>query len=132
MLAPMSETPAAPSTPAGWYADPEHAGHQRYWDGSAWTEHRSTVTAPAAAAPGNPAAIAALILGIAGFVLTPIPFFLGLFLGGIPDILAIVFGIVGLVKAPKVARRGFAPALVGLILGGIGFLGIFVGSGTVW
>lgn len=25
--------------PAGWYDDPEGAG-QRWWDGSAWTEHR--------------------------------------------------------------------------------------------
>jgi hypothetical protein len=26
-------------TPAGWYADPSGSGQQRYWDGSAWTEH---------------------------------------------------------------------------------------------
>jgi hypothetical protein len=26
--------------PAGWYADPEAPGHQRYWDGVRWTEHR--------------------------------------------------------------------------------------------
>lgn len=35
----MSDTP-----PAGWYPDPEDASGQRYWDGSAWTEH----TAPGA------------------------------------------------------------------------------------
>jgi endonuclease YncB( thermonuclease family) len=30
-----------PSAPADWYPDPEApAGHLRYWDGSAWTEHR--------------------------------------------------------------------------------------------
>jgi hypothetical protein len=41
-------------TPAGWYDDPEQPGQQRYWDGSAWTEHR----APGAAAtpPVPPAA----------------------------------------------------------------------------
>ena len=27
-----------PSTPAGWYPDPDGSGAQRYWDGSAWTE----------------------------------------------------------------------------------------------
>lgn len=32
--------PAAPTTtPAGWYADPNVPGQQRYWDGTTWTEH---------------------------------------------------------------------------------------------
>ena len=30
---------AATATPAGWYPDPNGAAAQRYWDGSAWTEH---------------------------------------------------------------------------------------------
>lgn len=30
-----------PPTPAGWYPDPEGTGGQRYWDGTAWTEHQS-------------------------------------------------------------------------------------------
>lgn len=40
--------PVVPSTPPGWYADPEHAGSQRYWDGAKWTEHRAPAAAPAA------------------------------------------------------------------------------------
>jgi hypothetical protein len=43
-----------PPTPAGWYPDPEQAGHLRYWDGSAWTEHRSPIQAPAPEPPSAP------------------------------------------------------------------------------
>ncbi|SDQ39482.1 hypothetical protein SAMN02800687_1710 [Curtobacterium sp. UNCCL20] len=80
---------------------------------------------------GNGLAVAALILGIAGFLFTGIPFFIGLFLGGIPNILAIIFGITGIVRARRVGV-GFGMALTGLILGGIAFLSVFLGAGTIW
>lgn len=32
----MSDQP-----PAGWHPDPDDSSQQRYWDGAAWTEHRS-------------------------------------------------------------------------------------------
>jgi hypothetical protein len=36
----MDVTPGAPTAPpAGWYADPQNAAQQRYWNGAAWTEH---------------------------------------------------------------------------------------------
>ena len=41
------------TTPAGWYSDPDGSGGQRYWDGSAWTEHRAPA-APEPAAPSQP------------------------------------------------------------------------------
>lgn len=44
---------------AGWYDDPESPGMLRYWDGTAWTDHRSPApgSAPAAsAASGGQAA----------------------------------------------------------------------------
>ena len=30
----------APKPAAGWYPDPHDVGGRRYWDGTAWTEHR--------------------------------------------------------------------------------------------
>lgn len=38
----MSEQGGPPSRPAaGWMVDPHDPGMLRYWDGSAWTEHRT-------------------------------------------------------------------------------------------
>ncbi|HEY4153390.1 MAG TPA: DUF2510 domain-containing protein [Pseudolysinimonas sp.] len=33
---------AQPSPIAGWYPDPEHRGHDRWWDGAGWTDNRRT------------------------------------------------------------------------------------------
>jgi Protein of unknown function (DUF2510) len=41
-------SPPPNQPPAGWYSDPSVYGGQRYWDGSAWTDH---VAGPAHAAP---------------------------------------------------------------------------------
>lgn len=41
--------PQVPAVAAGWYADPYDATGLRYWDGAAWTNHRSS--APYAGAP---------------------------------------------------------------------------------
>ena len=38
------QPPASPprqTPPAGWFIDPEDGSQHRYWDGHAWTEHRS-------------------------------------------------------------------------------------------
>lgn len=40
-----------PPTPAGWYPDPDGTGGQRYWDGTAWTEHQAPTQQPPAPAP---------------------------------------------------------------------------------
>lgn len=60
----MTETP---STPAGWYPDPENPGAQRYWDGNLWA---APVAAPAPPVPVVPAkkrskaGIALLVVGV--------------------------------------------------------------------
>jgi uncharacterized membrane protein YhaH (DUF805 family) len=41
----------APTTPAGWYADPTDPASMRYWDGAGWTAHQSAAVAPAQWAP---------------------------------------------------------------------------------
>lgn len=41
-----------PHSPAGWYPDPQGSGGQRWWDGTAWTEHTHPA-APAAPAPAH-------------------------------------------------------------------------------
>jgi hypothetical protein len=51
---------------AGWKDDPEDSAQLRYWDGAAWTEHRSPkagATQPGAAQPGaaQPAAVNAMV-----------------------------------------------------------------------
>lgn len=48
----MSDTP-----PAGWYPDPQDGARQRYWDGTAWTEHT---------ADGSPQAAGSGTVGAAG------------------------------------------------------------------
>jgi len=49
--------------PAGWYPDSQAAGAQRYWNGVAWTEHRSPGYAPPARHPGPPPGALAMPAG---------------------------------------------------------------------
>lgn len=59
------------SPPPGWYPDP-HAPHlERWWDGTAWTEHRRTpeATAPVPTAAGNSGRAKAVAVTTAAAVL---------------------------------------------------------------
>jgi hypothetical protein len=123
-----SPTPVT-GTPAGWYLD-AGSGRNRWWDGSGWTENFQTATT--AVAIKNGPATASLILGIIGIVLMAIPLFIGLFLGGIPDIIAVILGIVGLTNQAAKARIGRGMAITGIILGGVSLLSVFLGAGTIW
>jgi hypothetical protein len=115
-------------TPPGWYPDPQQPNTQRYWNGEAWTPQTAPLHPPARP---NRVATAALVLGIIGIVLIPIPFFIGFVFGGIPGLLAVILGIVGLGRSAS-ARSGFGSALAGLILGGLVLLAIPLGGGILW
>lgn len=80
----------------------------------------------------NGLATAALILGIAGFVLMGIPLFIGLFLGGPLDILAVIFGILGIRRANQLGGVGKTTAIWGLVLASVSLVSVFFGAGTIW
>jgi hypothetical protein len=136
---------------AGWYDDPSSAQHSRWWDGERWTDHTRLVTAqpvlaggtptsptgppppsPTPVAPGTGAAawsnrptgsadvpneppdrgdalaIASLVSGM-------------LWLFWLGSIAAIVTGIMALRR--KVTGGHQAMAVIGIVLGGLSFLG---------
>jgi len=80
----------------------------------------------------NGFAVAALVLGVSGFLLMVIPLFIGWVLGGIPDVLAVIFGVLGMVRARKVDGRGLVPALIGLSLAVVSLGSVSFGAGSSW
>jgi hypothetical protein len=56
-----SSPPPPPSVPAGWYPDPRGARLQRYWNGTAWTEHTAPLTLQPVPVPRRCAQIAGII-----------------------------------------------------------------------
>ena len=56
---PAAVVPATATAPAGWYQVSPGSATQRYWDGSAWTEHIHDPAAAAAAATATAAPAAA-------------------------------------------------------------------------
>ena len=140
--------------PAGCYPDPEVPGQQRYWDGSAWTEHRHPGQAQQwgdqsgqqwgqqgqqgqwggqaqwgaqAAPPTAGGATAALVCGILSLVLCG-------FFTGIP---AMVLGrrakreiehSDGRLGGEGLASAGFITGLIGTLLWGIPLLVVVVAA----
>jgi len=51
----MSDS-SSPLPSAGWYADPENAGQDRWWNGTAWSDQRRPTTAVPAIPPAPPSA----------------------------------------------------------------------------
>lgn len=137
-------------TPPGWYPDPEDASHQRYWDGTAWTDHRTPATGqggqwgqpqaqgqgqwggqqqqPAQWTPTGPvapptpgSATTALVLGILSLVMC------GLFTG-IPAMIVgrnakrEIAASGGRLSGEGVANAGFITGLIGTLLSVLGLL----------
>jgi hypothetical protein len=42
----MTYMPPTVAVPAGWYADPDNAAAQRWWDGTQWTSHTQLIATP--------------------------------------------------------------------------------------
>ena len=56
-------------TAPGWYPDPSGAPHQRYWDGTQWTEHTAPSAGPAVAPPTQRSrGVGCLIAAVVGIV----------------------------------------------------------------
>jgi hypothetical protein len=72
------------SPPPGWYPDPSAPHLQRWWDGTAWTEHRSAATVPVRqpAAGGGSGRAKLVALVAAGAVLVAAIVTGAVFLGG--------------------------------------------------
>jgi Septum formation/Protein of unknown function (DUF2510) len=115
--------------PAGWYPDPNPgadapAGQQRYWDGSAWTEHTTTApTGPAdqaavQRAPRDGLGLAAFVLGVIGLILI---FFIpvGFLATGILGLIGLILGFLGRGRAKRGEATNGRTALWGIILGAL-------------
>lgn len=59
--------------PPGWYPDPSYPGSERWWDGTAWTDHRRTPAQTAAYPPVHPQQDPAAGSAVTGSATTVIP-----------------------------------------------------------
>ncbi|WP_053128245.1 DUF2510 domain-containing protein [Streptomyces ambofaciens] len=98
--------------PPGWYSDPSAPHQERWWDGTAWTEHRR---APEPAGYGAPPAQQQVRPGAPGPSST-VP----LFTGGHPEQRRPADGTV---RGKAVALTAAGAVLVAAIAGGVFFLG---------
>ena len=124
-----SESPTQHGPVAGWYADPELAGTQRYWDGRAWTEHRHPPTrAPLPLKQANDMALGGFIAGCVAvfFGLIPFTWFISI-PAGIGALVCSVIGSRAAKENPNLKHRdlgtwGIGLGAVGVVFGIIGVI----------
>ncbi len=80
----------------------------------------------------NPTAWAAFWFGLAGLILMPIPFFVGLILGGGLSIVAAVLAVIALFKGLARDGKGIAPVVFAGIFVALTWAGISAGGGIIW
>lgn len=122
-------TASVGSPTAGWYADPNQAGQQRYWDGSAWTQHTAAAPPPepAPSVPAPSAAPAATFVArtphagtngkaIASLVLSLV------WMMGLGSLAAVVLGVIARRETRQSRQPGEGLALAGIIIGALGLV----------
>ncbi|MBW3665186.1 MAG: DUF2510 domain-containing protein [Actinobacteria bacterium] len=97
---------------AAWYADPQHPGQLRWWNGNRWSEHTAPGTPPPGYARdseevGNGFSVGAIACGAIAFVFFPI------ILGPI----GIVLGAIAKSKDEPRANWGIGVAIAGTVGG---------------
>lgn len=104
------------SPPAGWLQDPDDQHRERWWDGSAWTDHRRLAPAAASASAPltgdlNPLAVAALVASL-------------VWLGGFGSVAAIVLGVIARQQIDRSGdrERGRGLAVAGIVIGALGLV----------
>jgi hypothetical protein len=98
----MTPPPASPR--AGWYPDPEHDDQERYWDGTAWTDHRQPAAGNAASGGMDTTAVMPAVAS------APV---------ATPPSTATTTGTTTTTSttSPRQGQNGWVPALVGLLVG---------------
>ncbi|MDP1877964.1 MAG: DUF2510 domain-containing protein [Actinomycetota bacterium] len=72
------------NAPAGWYPDVTRPGTQRYWDGSAWTEHSQPLVQAASPTPVKRSHRGWWIAGAVIAALLIVPILIGIVVASVP------------------------------------------------
>jgi hypothetical protein len=86
---------------------------------------------PSAPKTSNHVATVALVVAIVGLVVTQIPFFAGIIVGGPEDIAGLVLGIIGIATAFR-RGSGRTKAIVATVIAAVTVVAIPFGEGWLW